>query len=255
MGRLPAHQRGRETIEDEYSKAWDESNYAEYDLEHPPVRLSPWEWRGEHMLASDVGATRVRQLLLSRIIERVQPRSVLEVGSGNGINLIMLAGSFPDVAFTGVELTQQGPGAARRLQSRSALPSGLEKYVPLPMRDADAFRRIRFIRGSAADLPLETGSVDLVFSVLALEQMEQIRERALGEMARVAGAHTFMIEPFRDLNDSGWCRRYVVGRDYFQGRVDDLPGYGLRPVLALNDFPQEAFLKAGAVLSERDAPR
>jgi hypothetical protein len=43
----------------------------------------------------------------------------------------------------------------------------------------------------------------------------------------------------------------VIRRDYFRGRIDDLAGYGLQPVVATHDFPQEYFLKACAVLSEK----
>jgi hypothetical protein len=43
----------------------------------------------------------------------------------------------------------------------------------------------------------------------------------------------------------------VLRRDYFRGRIDDLRRHGLEPVLALGDFPQEAFLKTCAVLAEK----
>ena len=96
-----------------------------------------------------------------------------------------------------------------------------------------------------------TGASDLVYTVLALEQMERVRDAALREIARVARHHYFGIEPFRDVNASGWERLYVLGRDYFRGRIADLPRYGLVPTLACSDFPQERFLKACAVLAER----
>ena len=60
-----------------------------------------------------------------------------------------------------------------------------------------------------------------------------------------------MIEPFRDGNGGLWSRLNLLPRDYFRGSIAELRGYGLRPVLALNDFPQESFLKTCAVLSEK----
>jgi 3-phenylpropionate/trans-cinnamate dioxygenase ferredoxin subunit len=60
-----------------------------------------------------------------------------------------------------------------------------------------------------------------------------------------------MIEPFQDVNQAFWPRLNVLRRDYFRGRIDDLRDHGLEPVLALADFPQEAFLKACAVLAEK----
>ena len=60
-----------------------------------------------------------------------------------------------------------------------------------------------------------------------------------------------MIEPFRDGSGGLWSRLNLLPRDYFRGRIAELRGYGLQPVLALNDFPQESFLKTCAVLSEK----
>lgn len=251
LGWLPRFQRGVAQVADEYDKVWQGIDYASYDPDKRPPRFSPWEWGETKYLASTIGATRFRQLLLVRLIEQVKPRSVLEVGCGNGINLLLLAGRFPEVKFTGVELTEAGNKLARAFQQQESLPEHLVAFAPLPLEDRMAFKRIDFRRGNAADLPFEPGSFDLVYSVLALEQMERIRERALSEVARVADRHIFNIEPFRDVNASGWERLNVRRRGYFQGRIDDFPRYGLQPVMACRDFPQERFLKACAVLSEK----
>jgi SAM-dependent methyltransferase len=203
------------------------------------------------MFASDVGATRFRQLLLCRVIERVRPRHVLEVGCGNGINLVLLAGRFPAIRFAGIEMTEAGHRSARSLQQGGELPPCLAEYAPLPLADPAAFRQIDFRQGNATSLPFADGGFDLVITVLALEQMERVRQQALGEIARVARRHTLMIEPFRDVNGELWPRLNVLRRDYFRGRIAELRGYGLEPVLALNDFPQESFLKICTVLAEK----
>jgi SAM-dependent methyltransferase len=251
LGWLPSTQRSERTVIEEYSRAWQPSEYEKYSLEQPLARVSPWEWGGQKLFASDVGATRFRQLILIRLIEQLKPRTVLEVGCGNGINLILLACRFPDIEFSGVELTQQGYQAARDFQQQSQLPRAMQEYAPLELADNTAFRRIRFVQGSAAELPFEDNSFDLVTTILALEQMERIRDQALREVTRVSARFLFNIEPFRDLNDQGGARRNVIQRNYFRGRIGDLSGYGFTPKLALKDFPQETFLKAGAVLSEK----
>ena len=244
-------QRDEALIIDEYSKAWHPDEYESYRLDGSPPRLSPWEYNGDRMFASDVGATRIRQLMLIRVLERVKPKRVLEVGCGNGINLLMLACRFPEIEFTGLELTYEGHQAAVGFQNQEELPTAMVEYMPLSPRDTSAFRDIRFVQGSAADLPFEDNEFDLVYTAFALEQMEGIRDKALSEVARVASRHTLMLEPFRDVNNSGWPRANVVRRQYFQGSIDDLPKYGLEPVLAVNDFPQETFLKACVVISRK----
>lgn len=251
LGWLPRWQRRGDTVKAEYSKAWSSIDYAQYDPARTPPRPSPWEWRGERYSASDLGGTRVRQLLLVRVIERLRPRRVLEVGCGNGVNLMLLAGRFPDVAFTGADLTREGPRAARGLQREPLLPKPMQDYAPLPLADPTAFRRVGFVSADAARLPFRDGAFDLVITILALEQMERVREPALREVARVAGRHTVMIEPFAELNERGGRLHYAVARDYFRGRIADLPRYGLAPRLALDDFPQEAFLGACLVLAEK----
>jgi SAM-dependent methyltransferase len=246
-----AARRGEATVVSEYSDAWRAIDYGIYGLDAPQRNYTPWEWHGRRMFASDVGATRFRQLFLIRFIERLRPRRVLEVGCGNGINLILLAGRFPEIAFTGVELTEAGHRAARELQKESELPPALCDYAPLPLADTMAFRRIQFLQGNATCLPFEDGAFDLVITVLALEQMERVRAQALAEIARVAGRHTLMIEPFQDINNALWPRLNVLRRDYFRGRIADLGGCDLEPVLAFDDYPQEAFLKTCAVLAEK----
>jgi SAM-dependent methyltransferase len=163
--------RGEATVLGEYDKAWRAIDYGTYGLGAPQRDYTPWEWRGRRMFASDVGGTRFRQLLLIRIIERAQPKSVLEIGCGNGINLILLAGRFPAIRFAGVELTEAGHRAARALQERGELPPGLPDYAPLPLVDPAAFQRIDFRRGNATLLPFEDGAFDLVITVLALVLM------------------------------------------------------------------------------------
>ncbi|MCL4683374.1 methyltransferase domain-containing protein [Myxococcota bacterium] len=256
LGRLSAGQRSHDVVRAEYSKAWAGIDFAEYDPARGVApRPSPWQWRDRCWFASDVGATRVRQLLLIRLLEKLSPRHVLEVGCGNGVNLMLLAGRFPEISFTGVELTREGVRAATELQRLGELPKPMQAFAPLPLRDVGAFRRVRFVQGNAARLPFADAGVDLVVTILALEQMERVRSEALAEIARVARHHTLMIEPFRELNERGPTRRYIVARDYFQGRIADLPRYGLDPQWVLDDFPQESYLHAGLVLSARRPAR
>jgi ubiquinone/menaquinone biosynthesis C-methylase UbiE len=251
LGLLPGGGRNENVVQAEYSQAWQGIPYSVYSLERATSGYTPWLWRGQKMLAVDMGATRVRQLLLARAIERLRPARVLEVGCGNGINLILLACRFPEIHFTGIELTEAGHRVATEFQREPMLPLALADYAPLPLVDPTGFRRVRFLQGNAARLPFEAGEFDLVYSSLALEQMEKIRDRALAEFARVTGQHALMIEPFRDVNASFWSRLYIFRRNYFRAQIADLKKFGLEPVLCTDDFPQELFLKACFVLSRK----
>lgn len=251
FGWRPGAQRSREAVAHEYGNEWLSIDYRSYSLDQSPEPSSLWEWNGKRLLASNRGATRVRQLLLVRAIELLKPRKVLEVGCGNGINLLLLAGRFPGIEFAGVDLTPEGIAAAKRLQDQPILPDFLQAFAPTPLEDVTAFRRIGFQQADAFSLPFRDGEFDLVFTSLSLEQMERMRDQALGEIARVAESNVFMIEPFRDTNARGLPRRYIVARDYFQARIGDLSRHGLEPQWATADMPQEAFLKACAVMTEK----
>lgn len=242
--------RDQGSIESEYTHAWS-AGHQKYDPSRATLRAAPWLWGDRRLLLDGAAAARLRSLLFAAMIDQLKPRRVLEVGSGNGINLLMLAGAFPEVSFTGLELTQAGIDAATSVQARAALPPGLADYIPLEQKDPSAFQRIKFIRGDASAMPFEPNSFDLVITILAVEQMERIRHRALAEIARVTNKHLLMLEPFRDVNDSGLRRLYVVSRNYFRGSIGELRDYGMTPLWATDDFPQEAFLGSPLVLSEK----
>ena len=258
LWRAPGHKgslrqgRSGAVVQAEYSDVWSRAAFSQYDPHHVAPGSTPWLWRDQCLLANTIGATRWRQLLLIKAIERVRPKTVLEVGCGNGINLLLLACRFPDIAFTGIELTAEGQAAAHSFQqTHDHLPEHLQAFAPQPLADPQGFRRVRFMQGSATDLPFENGAFDLAITVLALEQMEQVRARVLGEIARVVRSQALMIEPFADVNRGFWQRLNVDQRNYFRGSIGELADYGLCPVVACADFPHKYILRAALVLSER----
>lgn len=242
--------RSTDVIKTEYEVTW-ARGYAAYDVSLGCRKPEPW-LRGDRLVMADrSGVPRFRNVIFEAVIRDLQPRRVLEVGCGNGINLLLLANQFPDIAFTGLELTEAGNRVARELQRADALPPAMAAYTVAPGLDPQAFQRIDFVQGDSTDMPFEDGAFDLVFTVLSVEQMERVRDRALGEIARVSGRHVLNMEPFAEANTTLLRRAHVFGRDYFRGRIGDMPRYGLRPVWATLDFPQEIQLGAALVLSEK----
>ncbi len=250
-GKPKVAKRTTDLIKDSYGSKWSDIGYANYDPAKEQNNYAPWLWGGRRFMASTYGSARFRHLLIASVIEKLQPKSVLEVGCGNGINLLMLANRFPEVAFTGVELTDSGPRLFGELKAAGALPANLVNYAPLPPRDLKGFLQVDLRQGSAEHIDFPDGSFDLVMSVLALEQMERIRHQALSEMARVSARWTLMIEPFRDVNRYLWPRLNIIRQDYFQGRIGELPRVGLEPVFATDDFPQEVHLRACMTLCRK----
>ena len=243
FGWLGVARRNQRRIEQEYGDSWSRKGYAPYMPGDTAGSVAAWEYAGAAMFATAASGSRARLLVLMRAVALLRPRSVLEVGCGNGVNLLCLAARFPEIRFAGVELTRGGVDMLSSALREPELPPALARFTPEPASDLTAHRRIALHRGTAARLPFRDATFDLVYSSLALEQMEEVRDAALSEMARVSGRHTLMLEPFIESNASGLPRAYRLARDHFAGAVGDLPRYGLEPVLVTDDLPGEIWLR------------
>ena len=230
---------------------YDKTIWPEYDLANrlrPKGDAVPLVWGNRTFLAGDMATKRVHLLALMRVIAALRPRRVLEVGSGVGFNLLALAPRFPEIHFTGLELTAAGVAAARAACA-APLPPALFEFAPEPLTAPDAVRAIEWVEADAAKMPFADASFDLVFTALALEQVESIRARALAEVARVSSGHVAMVEPFRDWNADGARRALIVGKEYFAASIADLAAYGMEPELVIANMPTKLAMGVGLVLA------
>jgi SAM-dependent methyltransferase len=239
-------QRAPELVQRGYEETWGRVSLRE-QLEESKV--TPFEWRGAGSLARAIGRKRVHHLLLTRALDWLAPQSVAEVGFGYGLNLLLLSMMHPGIRFSGVELTAAGVAQARALGDDPDTAASLAAFAAGPLVDPAAATRLDLRQGSADALPLADKSVDVAITVLALEQMERIRERALMELARVARKAVIMLEPFADWNADGHRLAYIRRHDYFAARVDDLPRLGLTPLVATGDLPNKLSFRAGLVVA------
>lgn len=215
--------------------------------------LRPAVWRGRRVLISPWATNRLTLLRLARLIEALQPRRILEVGTGNGLYPLLLSCAFPDAEFRGIELTPEGVASAHTFQQQDKLPPQWERFMPIPIRDASGFRRAVIEQGTARSLPYSDAQFDLVFTCLALEQMEPIRDSALSEIARVSRGWVSFVEPFRDVNERGLKRAYVRSMNYFQARAADLARYNIVLAHFSDDFPQTFYMSIAHVAGHKKA--
>jgi SAM-dependent methyltransferase len=248
MGRNAAQQTD---VRKAYESHWTSAESLEQYVEGLNGRSLAIEWRQRGLIASPQILRQVHILYIMNAIEAIDARKVLEVGCGNGHAILTLAARFPQVSFSGVELTASGVKVAQAAQKLAELPSGIASNSPLPARDLSAHQRIDLRVGDARALPYSDRSFDLVYTRLALEQMEQIREQALHEIARVADRAIVLIEPWRDYNVSKHARTYIRRAGYFKGKIKHLEKLGFRVAFETKDIPQKVQFNAGPVVAIR----
>ncbi|MBL8201109.1 MAG: methyltransferase domain-containing protein [Chromatiales bacterium] len=116
---------------------------------------------------ADVLQTEVRDRLLERLdLIRLEPRRVLDLGTGTGKALPALAARYPDAEIVGLDLT---PAMLRVADARQGGPGRARPVL---------------VCADAARLPFPDRSVDLVFSSLVIH-WSPVLDQVLAEVRRV----------------------------------------------------------------------
>lgn len=202
------------------------------------------------MLFRRYGRKRAHHLVFASLLPGLEVKTALEVGAGNGLNLLVMSTLFPEIEWSGVELTKAGVDVARSVQGEPELPQVLRDFAIKPLADPAGHRRVKFEQGDAAKLPFPDKSFDLVFSFQAFEQMQAIRDQAMKELNRVARRWVIMTEPFTTFNKEPVQRSYRARLDYLDLAVEDLPRFGLTPEFQFADYPHKVTTASGVVLSK-----
>ena len=182
-------------------------------------------------------------------------RSFVEVGSGNGINILVLALLHPEIErLRGIELTENGVNAAKKMLTDPPIPelvylTGLSaETVSERLRGRD----ISFEQGDMRKLPWEDESFDLVFSWVAFEQLPYSYLTAFREACRVSRRYVLFVESFREAQRNIFQRLNLANLDYFRSSYREVLGAGFRLV----SFEPLAISKIkytnGALLGERE---
>ena len=239
--------RTQKNIEISYSEQWKIS--FEDQLESKKPTLSTWGDRC--FFASTYGTKRVHLLHLYKILSILKPEKVLEVGAGNGLNLFIMNALLPEIKFHGSELTTGGVEAANNVIQQPGLPAAIIKFSPVEIKDPNSKKDIQFDQRNAKSTGYDDNEFDVVFTILALEQMQEIRDSVLHEMNRISKEYVIMIEPFNDYNKSSIRKNWKKSQNYFSLKVSQLEKYGLRPVYVTGNFPSKVSLGIGIVVAKK----
>ncbi len=170
------------------------------------------------------------------ILEDFSARSVLELGSGRGLNLLALAVLVPSLtAATGIELTEAGVRTAEEnvkhppLAALALLTSTSVEYIARRIGEVS----FRFLRGSMTMPHLARESVDVVFSNSAIEQLPRRSNylAAFREAHRAARVGAFWSEPFAEAQGRNlFYRLYLKNIDYFRASYREVEKAGWNAV-------------------------
>jgi ubiquinone/menaquinone biosynthesis C-methylase UbiE len=198
-------------------------------------------WNTNKFVMQGAGLRRLQTLRLIKLINKIKPKSVLDVGCGNGERLLQLACRFPKIKFTGIDLTQGGIDTAKNIQTFDELPKPLMELSPEPLIDLTAHKNIEFICASAKEIPFEDSSFDLVYTSLVLEQLDLIKEKVLSEIYRVTNKYASFYEAFHDYNRGMLQRAYIYSECYFKGYLEDLKTLGFSEIEVTDNIPQKHY--------------
>jgi ubiquinone/menaquinone biosynthesis C-methylase UbiE len=209
------------------------------------------EWNSSKFVVGGLGLRKLQTLRIMKLIEKIKPKSVLDVGCGNGERLLQLACMYPEVKFTGLELTPGGVETAKNMQKFDQISEALSNASPQPLTDLTAHKSIKFVCASAKNIPFDDNSFDLVYTSLALEQMEMVREYALKEIYRVTNQYSSFYEAFKDYNNKLPQLAYIYSQDYFKASLKDLTSHGYTIVEVIDQIPQKTYMNAVFVIAKK----
>ncbi|TSC67856.1 MAG: hypothetical protein CEO19_3 [Parcubacteria group bacterium Gr01-1014_73] len=186
---------------------------------------------------------------ISRAIRGAAPGSVLELGSGNGFNLLALSVLHPEIKkWQGVEFTKSGIAASEKFKLEPPFDALI--YVTELPREEIVRRlskvRLEFCEGNVLALSFGDRSFDFVFSHLVIEQMPRTYPKAFAEAGRVARHFVCFVEGFREAQKNIFQLIHLKTCDYFRSSVSVVEQAGLKILkfehLPLNKIGQSAGL-------------
>jgi 2-polyprenyl-3-methyl-5-hydroxy-6-metoxy-1,4-benzoquinol methylase len=146
---------------------------------------------------------------LDELMQRAGPRSLLDVGCGEGVLVHRWAQSLPDSRVVGIDLEEE-----------SIQTGWAQRRAP----------NLEYRTAPAEDLPFAAGEFDLATAIEVLEHVPD-PEHTLAEMARCAERHLLVSVPREPL----W-RMLNMARGAYLGQLGNTPGH-------LNHWSKRSFAR------------
>lgn len=239
--KLSGFRRTSDKVKEEYGKLWFDSSRNQKELVGSPQLYLR---NGQIVFLRRVDRKQILIQQINDYIKSLQPRNILEVGSGAGINLISLALLNPDISFVGIELTKSGVDSSEFFLKN---PPIQHLSFITGLKESDILERlkkinIRFVNGDMKEMPFGNGEFDLIYSYLAIEQLPDSFREAFREIRRVMnvdGSGIF-IEAFKEAQSTLTQVIFLWAVDYFRWSLKTLEEEGLK-IERFNKFTFQNF--------------
>lgn len=198
-----------------------------------------------------MGNYRAKSRVIERVFDIVRPHSVCEAGCGRMKNLAYFATKFPDVRFSGFDISHNAINSSRSIQQLDTLDLRLpERSEPLSSEEMERVRRIKLFQADAANLDaVPDKTFDVTYTISALEQMHSILPDVLRELRRITRRYVVFCEPFRDVNGT-LEKVYLWSDNYFRADVAFVERHGFRCINLLDCLPKKPTFKDAVLIAE-----
>ena len=224
-----------------YNKTWKKKDITKWFKPDENVILH--FYKNKYLMASAGLSQRIWQYLIIEKIKETKPKKVLEVASGNGANLKILAEYFDNIDFTGIDFSEAGINESIKNQNKKC-----EMIKPLDLKYEKRtypLNNLNYYLQDATNLNFDNEEFDLVFTCLGLEQMNDVKLQAIKEIKRCSKSNIVLIEPFKDLNMSGIRYLHHKSSGYFDLKYNELSDGNFKIIDYKHNYPCKIFLKVG----------
>lgn len=240
-------QRDRAAVLEEYEKVWDtfwENSIIFRNDKYPFTEngkiMDPMMTPYEHQKESCERT--------AEYIRKYNCKSILEVGSGTGLNLLHLAPMFPDVQFYGLELTQSGVEHSKRVFANPP------KEFELAYKHGE-IKNVHLIKGNILEddtiNELKKYKFDLVFTALVLEQLNNYLDVVFTNIFKLDFKYFQFNEQWFNFNTHVARHRHLLMFDYFRAPTELLNDFSARVIETVLPAKQPMGMNVAAVFGEK----
>lgn len=241
--------RTEQRVAEEYKKVWEDTRDA---VRGRGVRLQ--RLNGRLILCRAIDHRKFFVRHFSSTLSSLRPETILEMGSGNGFNLLALAVMHPEIkTLRGMELTDAGVATFQMFLKNPPIEDLM--YITgqseRAIRERLLGRDIQCVTGDMLKHTFPENAFDLVFTCWALEQIPDEYPTAFAEAYRVTKRFAMFYEAFYEAQENIFQVMHLKNLDYFRASVADVKKAGFE----ILSFEPMALSKikftSGALLAEK----